>query len=274
MKGRNFMKRSRCCAWLVCTLLAGLTVCCGWAGADEIVVLGSRYRDVLVMKSSTTYYVQIPWEGRTISVRAEEVDGSTVSISDDPYYRDKLRQEYRDSKDLRATGELPPRAPSKSDPRFQVQEQSKTKDFELYQEGPGGGAGGVGGLGVARTTVEQQLAGFGMQFSPGQARGGQPTVIANMGPAAQIVLIGPPGVLMGVSSSSTVPAAQVQAAAGQMQLMMGQLSPELAPQIGEIIKEAREKGEAKRNLDGVAITISFKPVGEMVEIKALVMASN
>ncbi len=273
MKGRNFMKRSRCCAWLVCTLLPGLTVCCGWAGADEIVVLGSRYRDVLVMKSSTTYYVQIPWEGRTISVRAEEVDESTVSISDDPYYRDKLRQEYRDSKDLRATGELPPRAPSKSDQRFQVQEQSKTKDFELYQEGLGGGAGA--GQVVARTQLEAMLAGMlGVQFGAGPGRNGMPSVVAPMPTGGTMELFGPPNRFMGIEIVSKVPAAQTSMVTTQMQMLVAQSSPKAAAEFQKLVQEAQESGKSQGTIDGNSVKIVMKKSGEMIDLKMTVMALN
>jgi hypothetical protein len=62
----------------------------GTAFADQITVEGKTYQNVLIFKSSSRYYIRLPKEGRVISVPTTKVDESTVTIVDDPYYRDEL----------------------------------------------------------------------------------------------------------------------------------------------------------------------------------------
>lgn len=255
----------------LCCLLVLLVLPSAPVAADEIVLLGARYRDVIVLKSDTTYYVQIPWEGRTISVRIEQVDESTVSISDDAYYRDKLKQEYAAAKELRATGQL--NTPT-DDPRFQVQARSSSADFNLYQDGEAGSAGGAAGLGVSRTQVETQLSAFGVQFVPGPERGGQPTVVGQMPPGIRIELIGSPDILMGVDVSGSAPAAQAAASASQMQMFVSQIAPGLAPEIAAMVQEAQQSGQSQRSVDGISAIVSMKPSGEEVEFHISIMAVN
>ncbi len=262
-------------------LFARLAVClafssvCVSAAADEIVVEGARYRDVLVLKTTSNYYVQIPWEGRTISVRAEKVDESTVSINEDPFYRDELKEEYRQAKELRDAGKLS--EPAAVDPMFGVQAQSPSAGFGLYEDGGSAGGGGRttgAGLGMARSQAESMLANMGMQFRAGPGRNGMPSVVAQMPTGGSIELIGPPNRLMGLEVTVTVPAAQVTSAASQMQILVMQSAPEAASQFQAMLQEAQQSGQSQRTIDGVSTTITIRESGEMAEFKISVMALN
>ena len=136
-----------------------------------------------------------------------------------------------------------------------------------------GGAGGAAGLGVPRTVVETQLAGFGAQFAPGPDRNGQPTVVGQM-QGTQIQLIGPPEALMGVSVKGTAPEAQAMASAEQMQIFASQIAPDIAPELRTMLQEAQQTGESKRNLGGVSATISMKPAGEEIAFEITFLAAN
>lgn len=253
--------------------LALISVCVPPA-ADEIIIEGARYRDVLVLKSTSNYYIQIPWEGRTISVRAERVDESTVSINEDPYYRDELKKEYREAKELRDAGMLSKPA---DDSIFRVQAQSPSANFGLYEVGGRAGGGGTtrAGLGVPRTQVESMMAGMGMQFQKGPGRGGIPSVVAQMPTGGRMELIGPPNLLQGIELSVSVPAAQATVAASQrMQMIVMQSAPAAASELQAMFQEAQQSGQSQRTIDGSSIKISIRETGQMVEFRITVMALN
>lgn len=52
--------------------------------ADSITVDGTEYTDVLVTESPSLYYVQIPAEGRVMTVAKSKVDPASVVMSDEP----------------------------------------------------------------------------------------------------------------------------------------------------------------------------------------------
>lgn len=269
----SFFRRGRSRPFTLLAVSLALSSVCVSAVADEIVIGGARYRDVLVLKTTSNYYVQIPWEGRTISVRVEEVDESTVSINKDPFYRDELKDEYLEAKALRDAGKLSPAA---IDPMFRVQAQSPSAGSRPYEDG--GSAGGRGttgaGLGVPRTQLESMMAGMGVQFQQGPGRNGMPSVVAQMPTGGRIELIGPPNRLMGIEVSVTASAAQVTAAASQMQMFIMRSAPAIASEFQAMLQEAQQSGQSQRTIDGVSTTISMKESGEMVEFQMSVMALN
>lgn len=269
----SFIGRGGNCPYVYLAVCLAFSGVCVSAATDEIVLGGARYRDVLVLKSTSNYYVQIPWEGRTISVRVEEVDESTVSINEDPYYRDELKKEYREAKELRDAGnfsEVP------ADSMFRVEARSSSADFSLYRDGGSAGGGGTtgAGLGVPRTQVESMMAGFGVQFQAGPGRSGMPSVVGQMPPGVRIELIGPPDRLMGVDVSWSAPAAQATASATQMQMFVMQIAPTVASEFQAMLQEARQSGQSQRSKDGVSVKISMRESGEMVEFRMSVAALN
>ncbi len=147
---------SAAAALAVAVLACGANV----ATADSITLNGTVLNDVLVYKSTSIYYVKIPAEGRVVSVPAERVDASTVSISADPYYRDQLRDAYDKTKAEVEAGR--PIARSALDPAFDVPVGDGAGTFDssaLY----GGGAGKP--LGVSLQVAQGLLTGQGFEFN-------------------------------------------------------------------------------------------------------------
>lgn len=66
----------------------------GGVTADRITVGETTYEDVLVVNSTSSYYILLPDEGRSISVPRDEVDESQIVISEDQVFRDGLKQRY------------------------------------------------------------------------------------------------------------------------------------------------------------------------------------
>lgn len=130
---------------------------------DSITANGVVYEEVLVYEGSSSFYVKIPAEGRTISVPVGEVDRSTVVINDDPYYRDELKDRYEDAKlkgdrSRRGSG---PTAPS--DPAFQITDADR-KFGSGARSGSDGGGGGGKGLGYSRAEIQGLIAQQGYTF--------------------------------------------------------------------------------------------------------------
>jgi len=89
-------------------------VVCQGAGADTITIEGETYRDVYVRESASLYYVQIPAEGRVISVAKGDVAPEAVVVSDDEQSRRELLSEWRLNNALRSgvsSGEQTTEAP-------------------------------------------------------------------------------------------------------------------------------------------------------------------
>lgn len=253
----------------------GLWVCLGLAfvlsapaAGDTITVGGARYKDVLVLKSNSSFYIQIPWEGRTISVRLEDVDESTVVISNDPYYRDRLKEEYRVSKQLRDAGQLREGMDTSA---FRVLESSNS-NFELPADS--GNGTGKGGLGVPRTQVEQALTSFGVQFLPGPGRGGDPSVAGTMPNGARVELIGPPESLNGLDITASIPAGQMTAFAGQMKMFVLQMDSSLAGDYDTMIREAQSSGRSSRTVNGISVIITMAENAGTVDFRMAVTAGK
>lgn len=241
-----------------------LTLLCLLSGrvvhADEIVVEGIRYKDVLISKSSANYYVQIPWEGRTISAPLSEVDVSSVVIDKDPYYRDELKDLYEESKARREAGEQL-NAPEDSDFQVQTQSGGASIDALLGAGGGGGGGGGKSGFTQSRADVEAMLTGFGMQFQPGPQQDGQPTVVSNPPGGPTITLMGPPNMLKGISIKMTGAPGLIQSGMAQLNLLAMQIAPALGPQLMPMMAEAQESGSSTRTAGPLKAQIKFTPNG-------------
>lgn len=64
--------------------------------ADTIIIKEKQYSDVLIYESSSYYYVKLPREGKSLSVRKSDVPENQVQINEDPYYREQLRDLFED----------------------------------------------------------------------------------------------------------------------------------------------------------------------------------
>ena len=253
-------------------LLMALGLCAAWmlAGpvpADEITVSGHPYKNVLITKTESFYYVQVPEEGRTLSLPVAEVDASTVRINDDPFYRDPLKDEYAVNKARRASGEI-----KDVDPAFRAASAAGGGSGLSLDDlrGGGGDGGGAGGFGVPRTAIEATLAGMGFQFQPGP---GNASAVATL-PNGSLELLGPPESLKGVFVKASGPAQTVDASAQQLQLFVMQLRPKAVGAFTNAISEAKQKGSASVSAEGVAINITRKANGPNVEMEIRLMAEG
>jgi hypothetical protein len=181
------------------------------AHADSITVNGRAYDDVLVYKSSSIYYVKIPQEGRVISVPVERIDASTVSINDDPYYRDQLKQRYDQAKADVEAGR--PVAGAPTDPAFDVPDSSGAAfDSSAFYS-----AGAGKPLNLTQQAVQGDLTKQGFQFTgtTGKTADG----------VLSVQLEGPADNLTGIVVTATGQQAQLMAAMPKVFGLIGQKAP-------------------------------------------------
>jgi hypothetical protein len=79
--------------------------------ADSIVIDGVMYDNVVVREGPSQYYVQIPADGRTISVPKADVKPEDVVVGKDKAAREALLEEWRKNNALRPK----PKAPEKKE---------------------------------------------------------------------------------------------------------------------------------------------------------------
>ncbi len=252
----------RISAWVVLAIGAVVST----AGADEITVKGIPYKNVLITKTGSFYYVQLPEEGRTLNVLVAE--GSGVTINEDPFYRAPLREAYVQNRARRAAGEI-----KDIDPAFRGGKDATVSQSLDDLRGSGGGAakgGGAaaGGFGVARSDIEAMLAGLGFQFQPGP---GNSSAVASR-PDGSLELLGPPESLKGIVAKATGPVQAVDASVGQMKMFLMQLKPAAAGALDQALNEAKEKGSGTASADGVSISITRKVDGANATIEARITA--
>ena len=77
------------------------------AFADTITIDGITHEDVYVREGGTRYFVQIPSDGRTISIQKDKVKPEDVTISTDAAYREELSREWRRNSARRRAGLAP-----------------------------------------------------------------------------------------------------------------------------------------------------------------------
>ena len=235
--------------------------------ADEITVNGNPYKNVLVTKTASFYYIQFPDEGRTVSVPIAEAE--SVKINTDPFYRSPLRETYTANRAKRAAGGM-----KDVDPAFKARKGEKLETAEAGSgkvvKGGGGAGGGGGGFGTPRTAVEGTLAGFGFQFQPGP---GNTSSKSSRPDGSSLELLGPPDKLTGIVVRASGPAQAVDAGAGQLKLLVMQLKPTAVPAWDKAVSDAKANGSGNASADGVSISINRKVNGENVDIEARITAS-
>lgn len=251
------MKKPLLRAAVGCAVLAAAAA----VQADEITIAGYEYKNVLITKTSSFYYVQLPEEGRTLSIPLNEVDASSVKMNKDPYYRSPLKEKYEVNRQRRAEGEI-----KDVDPAFRgagnAVSGSGASLEDLRGGGAGGGGGGGAGLGVARTTVEGALGGFGFQVESGPT-----SAMAKSPDGTAIELLGPPESLQGFVAKTSGPVAAVDARAGQMQIFVMQLAPAASEIFIEALNEAKANGSSSKSAGGVNINITRKVNGENADME-------
>jgi len=78
-------------------MAAALALCVAGVGfTDSITVDGVVYEDVYVRESASSYYVQIPSDGRVLTIAKDKVDSGDVSISGDAEHRQALLNEWKE----------------------------------------------------------------------------------------------------------------------------------------------------------------------------------
>lgn len=143
------------------------------AGADSITVDGTAYTDVLVYRSSGSYYVKLPTEGRVLHLPQAKIDASTVLINDDPYYRDGLQAKFVENKAKLDAGEPVEKT---TDSKFLAAAAESASapaggDVDITALlGGGGGGGGGGAMAAQAGALAKQLQNFG--FKVEQSGGG------------------------------------------------------------------------------------------------------
>lgn len=76
----------------------------GGVTADSISVGETTYENVLVVNGTSSYYILLPDEGRSISVPHDKVDESQIVISEDQVFRDGLKRRYKVAAEAAAKG--------------------------------------------------------------------------------------------------------------------------------------------------------------------------
>jgi len=102
---------------VVATAMAVFALGCAWG--DSISIDGVTYEDVYVRESPSLYFVQLPDEGRTLSVLKSDVDASDIAISADEAEREALLEKWR-----QAQGEADQGAAPASEDALSVQVES------------------------------------------------------------------------------------------------------------------------------------------------------
>ncbi len=243
----------------------------GLAYADAITINGQRLDNVLITKTSSFYYVQLPTEGRTLNFPIDSVEPGSVSINKDSFYRDKLKQQYSENKELRDSGQKD----FEVDPAFRAETGARLGDASAGGAAPAApGGASTGGLGVPRTQVEATMAGFGLSFQPGPGRGGQPSVVAQMPDGSRVELLGPPEQLTGVVASGTGAPAQINMMMQQLRMLVTQLQPAAAGEIQGLIQESEASGSARRSVGGVTLSLTQSKQGENASVEFQMIAGG
>jgi len=241
------------------TVIGGAVIVASAAQADEITIAGYEYKNVLITKTSSFYYVQLPEEGRTLSIPVGEVPQGSVKINSDPFYRTPLKATYDENRQRRAEGEI-----KDIDPAFRGAATTTAggdASAGAPIDGDGGGGGGAG-MGVPRTMLEQGLSSFGFQFTPGPT-----SAVGKRADGTSIELLGPPDSLQGIVAKLTGAVAAVDAGAQQFSLLLMQMSPEAGTAYTQAYNEAKQNGSASKSAGGVSMSISRKVNGDNADVE-------
>ncbi len=127
-------------------MLTGLLVLSAatWVTADSIVIDGVMYDNVVVREGPSQYYVQIPGDGRTISVPKADVKPEDVVVSKDKAAREALLEEWRKNSALRPK----PKASEKKEAKRLPRRPSSTREPASEPRGESSPAHGPAPAGV------------------------------------------------------------------------------------------------------------------------------
>ena len=262
-------------AAIACALLTGLSY------ADKITVDGVRYKDVIVIESPTSYYTQLPKEGRILLAPKAKVDASTVEINRDPFYRDELKAQFDKAKASGSTEKQPTEKPTfKIDTSARIDTGGGAGSIS-GGAGGGGGAGpssGAAGLGSSRSQLQSMLQGMmqqqgGGQFQDGPVKNGFPTVILRT-PEGFVELIGPPDKLMGITMRATGPAAAMAQQIPQMGMLLTMAAPGAAAQLRPALGQLASSGAVDTTAGGARLKATITTNGDQQTLDLSLMSVN
>ena len=242
----------------LCRVLVAATLATGAATADTIAIDGRVYENVLVYEGNSAYYVKIPDEGRVISAPKSDVSSSSISINNDPYYRDQLKARFDR---VRSGGQdaalATPSAPS--DPAFQAPDTIAVAGAE--SEGVTVSAGG-GPMGISRQDVESILQGSGFQNQGGMWKSADGKV--------QVEIKGPDDNVNSVVASVTAPEAQIQQAFFQLGRVFASLAPWAPQWVLQNLEQLATTGAIQTAQDGRAVAVQMQPQGQNLTVTATI----
>ena len=245
----------------LCRLLIAAAMAVGTAAADTIAIDGRVYENVLVYEGNSAYYVKIPDQGRVISAPKNDVAASSISINDDPYYRDQLKAQYdrvRSGGDAAALAS--PSAPS--DPAFQAPETIAVATG-TGEEGVAVGAGGGGGpLNVSREQVEGMLQSSGFQNQGGTWKTPDGLV--------SVQIVGPDDNVTSVVASVSGQMAQVMQGMGQVNGLISKLAPWAPAWVQQNQAQLMTQGFIETAQNGVYVSIGGQQEGQNLTVTATV----
>ena len=266
---------------------AGTAIACvlfaGFSFADKITFEGVRYKDVIVVESPTSYYIQLPKEGRILLAPKAKVDASTVEINRDPFYRDELKAQFDKAKASGSTEKQPTEKPTfKIDTSARIDTGGGAGSISGGAGGGGGGgagpSSGAAGLGSARSQLQSMLQGMmqqqgGGQFQDGPVKNGFPTVILRT-PEGFVELIGPPDKLMGITMRATGPAAAMAQQIPDMMMLLTMAAPGAAAQLRPALGQLASSGAVDTTAGGARLKATITTNGDQQTLDLSLMSVN
>lgn len=228
--------------------------------ADTIIVGGKQYSNVLVYESSSYYYVKLPREGRSLSVRKSEVPSNQVEINEDPYYREQLRELYDDVK-LRGDAALLDAKPIDSAFADAPQQRAVSLDASTLLSG---GGGKPLKLTVAEAQELFKQAQINLTKSGNGYAGKSPDGIMS------VRLTESNNQVTSISGSitSTDPT-QIQGKAMALGMIAGQVAPWAGSWMMTSQQTLMSTGSIKKTQDGVGISIQVTAAGLTFSIRGV-----
>ena len=90
----------------IALLLAALILCPA-AIADDITIDGKQYTEVYVREGGSLYYVQVPDDGKVLTVQKTQVSPADLTISEDAAYRSSLKARWQTARGTEKTAWRP-----------------------------------------------------------------------------------------------------------------------------------------------------------------------
>ncbi|MEX2015747.1 MAG: hypothetical protein WD873_03850 [Candidatus Hydrogenedentales bacterium] len=239
-----------------CAIVAGSAA----ASADSIAIDGRVYENVLVYEGNSAYYVKIPDEGRVISAPKGEVSAASVSINDDPYYRDRLKTRFDQVRSGDQAAQLAtPSAPS--DPAFQAPDTIAVPSGGNEAGGVAVGGGGSP-LGVTRQAVESMLQSGGWQNQSGAWKSANGSV--------QVQILGPDDNVTSVVASMSGPMGQIMQGMGQVNQLVSKMAPWAPAWVQQASPQLMQTGFIENAQNGVYVSIAAQQQGPAITLTATV----